>query len=1037
MKLKTGLFYILAASILNIQGVRGQIIAYPVKWESRSGLSINEQGKRLAHTGGVAQAVGCSVIDPQEDGSIFVIIEDYIENADYRVGLFNPNTNRYANTSTAYAISAKGSDIACFAPGKEAYVKRNSAFVPGGKGNLYEIRKTGGNIEYYANSEKIYTVPLTANDVRLQPVLFFEENTAPTAVNLSILTSKSCDTEPVKINASVSNPARADVADGNINISVSGGLPPYNYSWNTGNTSKNLIAVAPGTYTLTITDARGEKVTGIFPLTPKNTNVFDIEWANNGQDGLSLMADAIQCLKPEGGFLIGYNKMESGEYGTVQFSVHADKKQGEYIIGIWNPDFTEITPGNIYGINASGAATTCLKKPVLNGTEFNNENTPVSPEDKFKIEVRDRYVYFYKNEVILDSAKIKSKSPFYPVIYYKSADAASSIQVRLKSSVECNNPEAIIGIATKNPVKGTSNGSIKTRVWLDGEQPELLWSNGAKGNILSNVEAGTYSLSAQGGKTSGPIKKTITLTEAEPYPVIWKEIPFLLKKDGFSYTKNPKSPEDNLIAANAINGNENGFVLLKLSRKPDPGVDFTFGLTTQKQGYSDANQSPSGYRIRVTTDALLLEKNSTVKPISFSGIQLTEQSTIRINKTGSKVYFNIDEQIVDSTIISRSETSFAPCLTLKSCGANEKAQIELFTSSQPDQIIPIVDVSDNYNFPAGSVKVTLQGGTPPYRYSWNNSAQTEQITGLEPGTYTLSYSDEDGRTGTIRSAVRKLNKIDWAPSMGNSEVVNSFRFVSKEAGENAIPSQNAFERNSGVLFHAKLQEDITDPADEVLIGIRDTAAGFRKRNGFFGFKLKADGFNILEETADRKSISRPSLKGSVYEIVQDKDSVYYYQNNALVFGSALPKEVEKLRLEINPMTTKPSGINIEALTNLSLQGNTPSTPYTEVRKFMDNRYTQYNMVGNTVPTSTTIYYKFYEDYAPEGDPVEVRIYDKTRTVMNPSSITVPSVVLGVNWKTLVVTGLSNGQTYTLELKANKGNYYYIRFRAIDPGSIGR
>ncbi|TXB66208.1 hypothetical protein FRY74_06440, partial [Vicingus serpentipes] len=44
------------------------------------------------------------------------------------------------------------------------------------------------------------------------------------------------------------------LSNGTINSNVSGGVPPYSYSWSTGDTTSNILDVIAGTYTLTVTD---------------------------------------------------------------------------------------------------------------------------------------------------------------------------------------------------------------------------------------------------------------------------------------------------------------------------------------------------------------------------------------------------------------------------------------------------------------------------------------------------------------------------------------------------------------------------------------------------------------------------------------------------------------------------------------------------------------------------------------------------------------------------------------------------------------
>jgi gliding motility-associated-like protein len=57
--------------------------------------------------------------------------------------------------------------------------------------------------------------------------------------------------------AFVDNVSCAGANNGQIRIVPSGGSPPYNYSWSTGDSTASITGLEPGTYTYTLTDAAG------------------------------------------------------------------------------------------------------------------------------------------------------------------------------------------------------------------------------------------------------------------------------------------------------------------------------------------------------------------------------------------------------------------------------------------------------------------------------------------------------------------------------------------------------------------------------------------------------------------------------------------------------------------------------------------------------------------------------------------------------------------------------------------------------------
>ncbi len=64
----------------------------------------------------------------------------------------------------------------------------------------------------------------------------------------------------------------------------------------------------------------------------------------------------------------------------------------------------------------------------------------------------------------------------------------------------------------------------------------------------------------------------------------------------------------------------------------------------------------------------------------------------------------------------------------------------------------------------GSIDLTVAGGTVTYSYSWSNGAVTEDITGLSPGSYTVTVTDNNGCTKSLTVQVRFGRNVPSAPA---------------------------------------------------------------------------------------------------------------------------------------------------------------------------------------------------------------------------------------------------------------------------------
>ena len=78
----------------------------------------------------------------------------------------------------------------------------------------------------------------------------------------------------VSINLMTLAQPHCSYADGYIGVYASGGIPPYSYLWNTGDTLQDLFGLVAGSYTVTVTDGMGQTDTETYVLTSTTYEVY-------------------------------------------------------------------------------------------------------------------------------------------------------------------------------------------------------------------------------------------------------------------------------------------------------------------------------------------------------------------------------------------------------------------------------------------------------------------------------------------------------------------------------------------------------------------------------------------------------------------------------------------------------------------------------------------------------------------------------------------------------------------------------------------
>lgn len=166
--------------------------------------------------------------------------------------------------------------------------------------------------------------------------------------------------------------------------------------------------------------------------------------------------------------------------------------------------------------------------------------------------------------------------------------------------------------------------------------------------------------------------------------------------------------------------------------------------------------------LNCTTSATAIVDSRTATNISLSGTNLDcyndGTGAIDATVTGASPFsYSWSNGIISEDLNGLDAGSY----TLTTTDADGCAETESITITSPSEIslsISITDESDPDN-DDGEIDLSVSGGTPTYTYDWDNDGlddpddDSQDLTGLSSGTYTVIVTDDNGCTATISATI--------------------------------------------------------------------------------------------------------------------------------------------------------------------------------------------------------------------------------------------------------------------------------------------
>lgn len=527
----------------------------------------------------------------------------------------------------------------------------------------------------------------------------------------------------ISINLNRVNPNCVGDTNGSITSAISGGTPPYTLLWNTGASTPNLTNLGPGTYTLTVVDARG------------CTQSASISLAYRSNLTLGGLGTPITCPGLSNGFATA-----NPQNGVMPYTY------------LWNNGWTQqvlmnAAPGN-YSVTVTDAAgcvaTTVVVVPdapafsvaaagsnpttcgVNNGTATVNVLQGVGP-----------FTYLWNTGANTQSISNLGAGTYTVTVTNGNGCITSS-------STTLVAPPNVFASATATPrlCPGVNNGTA-TATATGGTPPfGYAWSNGGNTQTITGLSPGTYSVIVTDANGCSSIA-SVTIQQA---PGVTFNLTGTTTVCGVgntgSATATPTggtAPFSYLWSTGAVTSSVTGL------------PEGTHSVTV-----TDANGCSAVRTISINViDDLNVNLNG-VNPECFG---FTNGSVTALPTGGNAPYTYVwNTGATTPQIINRGAGTYSVTIT----DANDCTAQRSTTLTQPPLLTVGIQSTNPLNcFGAAnaSLTATAQGGTPGYGYAWSNGQTGPTISNLPAGTYTVTVTDANECTATASFVVTQTQAI--------------------------------------------------------------------------------------------------------------------------------------------------------------------------------------------------------------------------------------------------------------------------------------
>jgi photosystem II stability/assembly factor-like uncharacterized protein len=585
----------------------------------------------------------------------------------------------------------------------QATISNTQTSCPGQNSGSATVSVSGGASPYtyhWSNNQN------TATATGLSPGNYFVTVTGTNGCYTTATATINPSSTPVVTVSNMVSPC-SGYSNGSATVSVSGGVSPYTYSWNNGQSGATANNLSSENYTVTVIGNNGCTATVTVNV---GTSIAPIATISNTESSCVGLSNGSVTVSASGG-VSPYTFLWNNSQVTATAT---NIGSGSYTVTVTGSNGCTATVNAIVGTAVAPNAT--ISNTLLPCTGLSNGSATVSASGGVL-----PYTYLWNNNQTSAIATNLSTGTYIVTVTGNNGCTATAITTISTSPA----PTATIS-NTIAPCSGLSNGSV-TVTASGGISPySYLWSNNQTTPIITDIGAGLY---------------TVTVTESNgctsSTSVTISTLPSMLISSG---PTNPScSGQNNGNTSVAVAGGEapytytwsNGQTIPILTDLPAGTYMLTVtdinGCTAITSVNIIAAISPTA-SISSTIPACEGQNNGSISVIASGG--------------NTPYFYNWNDGQMSAIAANLSSGMYTVTVTgSNGCSATTGTSVMLASS-------PIISISnDNPTCllqNEGSLTAEAIGGIAPYTYSWSNGQNTATISNLYVGTYMVTVTGSNG-----------------------------------------------------------------------------------------------------------------------------------------------------------------------------------------------------------------------------------------------------------------------------------------------------